>query len=299
MWLLFALAAYLLFSAATLTDKYLLARPIPDAKVYAFYTGVLGLAAFIFAPLGFQVPHPAIIFLGIFAGIIFIFALFLFFSTLKTGEVSRIGISLGGLIPLFTLLFTYIGTGGLPHAVEFFAFILLVAGSFIVAFDKYARLLCNLQNLGLVVASSFLFGFYFFIAKFLFTVQPFISAFIWIKVGGALFALLFLFSPKVRKILFEHKKSPPKKAGRIFVVKNAAGGVGALLLHLAISMARVSEVAIVNALAGTQFALVFLGAVFLTKRAPGIVKEKISREAMAVKLAGTSLVMLGIILLAL
>lgn len=298
MWLFLSLAAYILFAGATITDKYLLARPISDARVYAFYTGILGLFAFILAPFGFSMPHPAIIFLGIFAGILFIAALFFFFSALKAGEASRVGISLGGLIPLFTLLFIYIGTGGLPAENEFFAFILLVAGSFIIAFDQYVRLLRNLENLGLVVASSFLFGFYFFIAKFLFTVQPFISAFIWIKLGGALFVFLFLFSPQVRKILFQHKKFPPKKAGGIFIAKNAAGGVGALLLHLAISSARVGEVAVVNALQGAQFALVFLGAVFLTKKFPGVVKEKIGRDAMTAKLMGTGLIVGGVIIIA-
>lgn len=299
MWLFFALAAYVLFAAATITDKYLLAKPLPDARVYAFYTGILGLAAFAFAPFGFLIPHPALIFLGIFAGILFIAALFLFFCALKLGEVSRVGISFGGLIPFFTLLFTYIGTGELPARNELSAFILLFSGSLIIALDQYERIVHSIKIFGLVIVSSLIFGLYFFIVKFLFTTQPFISAFLWIKLGGAVFASLFLSSPQVRKALFQHKKSPPRKAGSVFIVKNAAGGLGALLLHLAIATARVGEVAVVNALAGAQFALVFLGAVFLTKRAPGIIREKISREAMAVKLAGTSLVVLGIILLAL
>lgn len=298
MWLILALTAYILFAASTITDKYLLAKPLPDARVYAFYTGILGLLAFVLAPFGFQIPHPAITAIGIFAGALFIAALFLFFSAIKAGEVSRVGIALGGFTPLFTLLFTYIVTSQLPARDEYLALALLLAGSMVIAFDQYERIVHNLKIISLVLSSSLLFGLYFTIAKFLFTVQPFVSAFIWIKIGGTFFAFLFLVSPKVRELLFAHKNNPPKKAAGIFLAKNAAGGIGALLLHLAISAARTGGVAVINALQGAQFALVFIAAVVLTKKFPGVIKEKIDRNTMIVKLTGTGLIVAGIILLA-
>jgi len=298
MWLILAIAAYILFAASTITDKYLLARPIPDARVYAFYTGIFGLFILVLAPFGFGIPSPITIFLGIFAGIIFIAALFLFFSALRIGEVSRVGISLGGLVPFFTLFFVYIGTGEVPGPMQFIAFMLLIGGSLVIIFERVVNLTHNLKKLGLVLASSFLFGLYFTIAKFLFTTQPFINAFIWIKIGGALFAVLFLFSPEVRKILFKHKKSLPKKIGGIFIVKNAAGGLGALLLHLAISTARFGEIALINAVQGIQFVAVFFVAIFLTKKYPRIVKEEISLQDIIVKSAGAGLIIAGVVMLA-
>ena len=108
-----------------------------------------------------------------------------------------------------------------------------------------------------------------------------------------------MLSPSVRKILFEHKKSPPKKIGGIFIVKNIAGGVGALSLHFAISVARFVEVSLINALQGAQFVLVFLGVLFLTRKFPGIVKEEIHGKALVVKFLGTGFIVAGIIILAL
>ncbi len=298
MWLILSLLAYTLFAGATITDKYLLARPIKDARVYAFYTGVLGFFAFALVPFGFDIPSPIIIFFGILAGIIFIVALFLFFSALRIGEVSRVGISLGGLTPFFTLLFVYIGTGNAPNPAQFIAFLLLMGGSLIIIFERLSKLVYNLEKLGLVLASSFLFGLYFTIAKFLFDTQSFISAFIFIKIGGALFALLFLLSPSVRKMLFKHKKSLSPKIGKIFVAKNAAGGVAALLLHLAISTARFGEIALINALQGVQFALVFLMAIFLTRKYPKIIKEEMSLQDIIVKAVGAGLIIIGVVMLA-
>jgi len=301
MWLLLALLAYILFAAVTIADKYLLARPIPDARVYTFYVGVFGLFAFVLAPFGFQIPAGLFIFLSIFAGILFVGGLFLFFTALRMGEVSRVGISLGGLVPFFTLLFVYIGVNELPNPTQIIAFMLLATGSLIIIFERAQKVVRHLVTFGLVFGASILFGLYFTVAKFLFFEQPFISAFIWIKIGGALFASLFLFSPAVRKMIFKHKKLPLKKTrniGGILIIKSAVGGVAALLLHAAISFARFGEVAVVNALQGVQFALVFFIALFLTKNFPKIIKEEIHRDAVITKVVGTGFVIAGIMVLA-
>jgi len=292
MWLFLALIAYILFAG-------LLTRPIPDARVYAFYTGILGVFAFLLAIFGFQLPAGTIIFLAFLAGAIFIWALFLFFAALRIGEVSRIGISLGGLVPFFTLFFVYIWTGEFPNSLQLSAFALLVVGSFVIILERFVELAHSLKKFFLVVTSAGLFGLYFALVRFLFSEQSFISIFILIKAGGALAALLFLFSPQVRKIIFEHKKSPPKRTGGIFIAKNIAGGVGALSLHFAISIARFVEVSLISALQGAQFVLVFFGVLFLTKKFPWIVKEKIYGEALVVKFFGTGLIVAGIIILAL
>ena len=304
MWLSLALAAYILFAAVTITDKYLLgaparrmAGPIPDARVYTFYMGILGVFVLPLALFGIEMENMTLILLGILGGILHTVALFLFFSALRAGEVSRIGIAVGGLVPIFTLVFMYIWTKELPSPLQLVAFFILMAGSFVIIFERFIKLVHNLKRFGFVLIASVLFGLYFALAKFLFEGQSFISAIVWIRVGAVAVALFFLFSPDVRKMIFAHKKSPPKKAGVVFLVKNAAGGLASFLQHAAIALARGSEISLVSALQGVQFALVFFGAVFLTKRLPGILKEKIHTEALFVKFLGTGLIVAGIIIL--
>jgi len=302
MWLLLAIAAYVIFAASTITDKYLLGRPIPDARVYTFYTAVVGLFALGLAPFGFEIPQGIYIFLDVLAGMLFVAALFLFFMAVRIGEVSRVGTSAGGFVPFFTLLFVYIGTGELPSVMQFVAFVLVMAGSLIIVFERLHKIIENLFVCSLVMGSSVLFSLYFIAAKFLFFTQPFTSAFIWIKIGGALFALLFLLSPQVRKTIFAHKKLPlekTKKFGGILIVKNAAGGLAALLLHAAISTARFGEIALIQALQGVQFTLVFFIALSLTKKFPKVIKEETHGAALAAKFLGTGLVATGVAVLAL
>lgn len=297
MWLPIALLAYILFAGATIVDKYLLTRPIPDPRVYAVYTGMLGLFAFAMAPFGFQIPQGPILVLGIFSGVLFMVALLLFFVGLQSGEVSRVGVAIGGLVPFFTLFFVYIGTGELPGTSHLIAFALLVLGSFIILFDRIEGIFYNTKILGLIFASSFLFGLYFTITKFLFSTEPFISAFLWIKVGGALFALFLLFSPTVRRTLFAHKKLFSERVGEVLAAKNMAGGVATILQHLAISTANFSEVALVNALQGAQFVLVFFIPIFLAKKFPAIL-GKMREEVTIAKAIGAGCIVLGVIILA-
>ena len=304
-WMLFALAAYFIFAAVTITDKYLLGTPasrkeapIPDARVYVFYIGVLGLSAFLLAPFGFEVPSGLFIFLNIFAGFLFILALLLFFFALRLGEVSRVGISVAGLIPLFTLLFIYISNGNIPTPLQLLAFGLLVGGSIVITFEGFENIADSTRKFTIVLFSAVLFGAYFTLVKFLFQAQPFVSVFIWIKIGSAMTVPFFLFSGQVRSIIFQHKKSLPKKISGLFVLKNAAGGVGSIFQHLAISAAHFGEVAIVNALQGVQFALVFFIALFLAKKFPNIIREKTHISVLATKFIGTLMVISGVVLLA-
>jgi drug/metabolite transporter (DMT)-like permease len=298
MWLFLALVSYFLFAAVTIADKYLLAKPIPDARVYTFYMGILGIFVLALAPFGIETSNIPLIFLGMFGGVIYTAALFLFFSALRAGEVSRIGISIGGLIPIFALLFIYIWTRELPSVVQLGAFFVLMLGSFVIIFERFVKLIHNLKRFGFILIASVLFGLYFALAKFLLQEQSFISVIVWTRIGAVFVSFFFLFSPSVRKIIFAHKKSPPKKAGAIFLLKNAAGGAAAFLQHAAIATARTSEVSLVSALQGVQFALVFFGVVFLTKKHPRIVREEVHGEALAVKLLGTGLIIVGIVILA-
>lgn len=298
MWLLLALAAYFLFAAVTIIDKYLLARPIPDARVYTFYMGVLGVFVLPLALFGIETENITLILLGILGGILHTVALFLFFSALRVGEVSRIGIAVGGLVPIFTLAFMYIWTKELPSPLQLAAFFILMAGSFVIIFERFIKLVHNLKRFAFVLIASVLFGSYFALAKFLFEEQSFISAIVWIRVGAVVLSLSLLLSSDVRKIIFAHKKFPYKKAGIVFLAKNAAGGLASFLQHAAIALARGPEISLVSALQGVQFALVFFGAVFLTKRFPGILKEKIHKEALFIKFLGTGFIVAGIVILA-
>ena len=162
----YALIAYTLFAGATVADKYLLSRPIPDARVYAFYTGILSPFVVLLIPFSdFVIPNIIYISLSVLAGVFFMLALYLFFTALRIGEVSRVGISAGGLVPFFTLLFVYVASEELPSSPELIAFSLLAGGGLIIMLDRFKDFFHNFNTILLVFSSSLVFGLYFRRAK--------------------------------------------------------------------------------------------------------------------------------------
>ena len=107
MWIIVAITAYFLLAFVAVIDKYLLAGPLPNPKLYAFVIGIFGGLALLLIPFGFLVvpPWPIIVF-AMMAGVIQIFSLVALLSGLKNIEASRIVPAIGGLLPVFTLLFT-------------------------------------------------------------------------------------------------------------------------------------------------------------------------------------------------
>ncbi len=49
-WLIVSILSYLVLAIVYLVDKYLLAGPIPNLKVYTFYIGVLEILFLILTP---------------------------------------------------------------------------------------------------------------------------------------------------------------------------------------------------------------------------------------------------------
>ncbi len=112
LWLLVTILCYFIFAITALIDKYLLAGPIPSPKVYTFYIGCLGILALFLVPFGFLIPEPEVILLSLLAGGVFIISLFAFFSALNLFEASRVVPAIGGFLPLFVFLLTFIFSGG-------------------------------------------------------------------------------------------------------------------------------------------------------------------------------------------
>ena len=285
LWLTVAISAYLILAIVFLVDKYLLAGPIPNPKVYAFFVGLLGIFVLILLPfVDFKIPAIEQIFLSLSAGIIFIWALFWFYRGLQLFEASRIVPAIGGLVPIFTFLLVYISSFG-KEILSFWegtAFLLLILGSVIITLEKEKFI--NLPSLKISFLAAFLFSLSFVMSKYVYLAQPFWSGYIWIRIGGFLMALVFLFLPEVRRELLKTKTNLPKKTAAIFL-GNQAGGAGAnVLQNWAIALAPLAYVAIVNALQGVQYAFLLIFTIFLSLKLPQILKEEISKEILLQKL---------------
>jgi len=299
LWLTVAISAYLILAIVFLVDKYLLVGPIPNPQVYTFYIGTLGILVLILAPfVGLYIPELSQIVLSLLAGALFIYGIFWLNKALRLFEASRVIPAIGGILPIFSFLLIYIFSGGKEIFTlwEFLAFILLVFGSVLIIYEK-AKI--SLKSLRISAIAAFFLALSFVLAKYVYVAQPFWSGYIWIRIGGFLMAMSFLFTPEVRRELGRAKINFPKKTAAIFLSNQAAGASANILQNWAIALAPLVCVAIINALQGVQYAFLLIFATIISLKFPKILKEEISRKILFQKILAILLIGGGLVLLTL
>ncbi len=301
-WLIVAISAYFLLAIVALGDKYLLGERIPVPKVYAFYIGALGILAVALIPFGFLIPKLSTIFLALMAGVFHILALWIYFEGMKSFEASKIVPALGGFLPIFTLGLVFIFSGGKESLApfKFIAFVFLVLGSIIITLEKKKAV--SFKALSIAALAAFLFSLYFVLAKFVYLSQPFISGFIWTRIGAFLVVLFLLFFKEVRDDIFKKPKIFQKKTWAIFLPNEILGTGAFILQNWAVALVPLSFLAFVNVLEGTKylFLLIFTTILSLTvsswAKRVGL-KERISKEILFQKIIAVLLICIGLFLL--
>ena len=303
LWLIAAVSAYLILAVVSLTDKWLLVGPIPSPKTYIFYIGTLQIFALFLIPLtGFVIPGPFQILLALASGALFVFGLYWFFKGLHLFEPSRIVPAVGGLVPIFSFLFIFIFSGGQEAIAlkDFLAFLLLVAGSVLLTWERSQKL--SWASIKISLIAAVLIALSFVSAKYVYLEQTFWSGFIWIKAGSFLASMffLFLFGKEILAEVFKKKEAVArKKTTVVFLLNQGAGAGGNILQNWAIALAPLAYVAFINALQGVQYAFLLILTIFFSLKLPRLFKEEISREIIFQKIIAILIIGGGLAILAL
>ncbi len=299
LWLIVALASYLLLATVNIVDKYLLKSRIPSPKIYAFYVGIFGMAVLVFVPFGLmEMASPLELALALSSGAFQVLAVFLLFKGLKLFEASRVVTAVGAFLPLFTFSLAFLlvpSQIGSLTSFDIAAFFLFIAGSVLITWQRDKSF--SLKSLGIAFSSAFCFALYFFTIKLVFMTHPFISAVIWSRIGAFLMALFFIFSKEVKEDLTGRSKIAQEKTWLI-AIPNQGTAAGAILLqNWAIALAPLAYLGIVNALEGVKYVFLLIGAVILSLKYPQIIREEVSGSTLLQKAGAILLIGLGIALL--
>lgn len=304
-WVYVALAAYLLLAVANLLDKFLVDNVLKNSKAYAFVACFLGSVIFLLAPWFLKWPGWSLFFYNLVTGGIFAVALWLLYEALRRGEASRILVFVGGATPVFSIILSIIFFKEHFTANQWLGVVCLLAGVFIIAFlpvhrSYLARILNKLKLTqeikkgGLWIAgfSALAYSLYFVGTKYAYLEQPFLSAFIWNRLGAALFVLLFLIKKADRQAISEiFKKSSPRQNKLLVIFNQGIGSFGFILQNYAVFL---GSVALVNALQGAQYAFLLVISTLLALMAPRLLKETFSLRITLQKLAAVLIISLGL-----
>ena len=308
-WIVVAVTAYLILAITNLLDKFLVENLIKNSRAYAFIACILGLAVFIIAPWFLSWPGFYLFIFDLINGAIFAVALWFLYEALYRGEASRILVLVGGLTPIFSLFFSILFFKETFSANQWVGMAFILAGIFAIAFlptsrSYLSRVLSRLKlsqaNTGngiwLAIGAALAYSLYFISTKQAYIDQPFVSAFIWNRLGAILFVLLFLINKDDRKAIRDilHKSNPNKNKFLVFL-NQGLGSLGFLLQNYAISL---GSVVLVNALQGVQYVFLLVISTVLALLVPKLLKETFSWRIIIQKVAAVILITLGLYLIA-
>lgn len=294
-WLIIIILAYFLLALSALGDKFFLTKHLAP-KSYTFYTGVLGGAVLFLIPfVNFSLPGYYNLFISFATGAVFVLAIFVFYQGLEKFEVSRIVPAIGGLLPIFTLIvsFLFFKEKIFLDFKIIFSFLFLVLGTFLITREPAKKFSFGSFKISLLCA--LLFSFFFVLSKYIFTILSFWNGLISIRIGALIAALLFIFAKEVRRDVSSIKLAFKNKGAAImFLLNQGAAGLGGILQNLAIAIAGISFLAIINALEGIRYVFVFIFSLFLSKKFPDILKEEITGKIVRQKTIAIILIVVGL-----
>lgn len=289
-----AVVAHALIGVSLIWDKILLGQPkLGDIVNYVFWLGAMSVLGLCLIPFGFHTPTLGLAALATGAGIIHLAANYFYYANLKLGQASQTLAMMGGFSPLATFL---IGLALLRHPYGGFTgwgFGLMVAGGFLMFASEPVNVA---KTISLTLLAAGTFGLTTVMQKMAFDESNFVTAYVFFTVGTFVGALLFLLRRSWRQRIFRHSEETPPRSRFWYFVNRFVNGVGSFLIFFAVSRA---HPAIVAAISGLRYVIIFVGAFLITKLWPRWLHEDFRGWPLVSKSAATALIVAGLVIVGL
>ena len=290
---LMSFIANALIGISLVWDKVLLKQKETRNLVsYVFWLGAISIFGLALVPFGFKIPRFNTAALGFVAGVLHLAAIYFYYAALKRGEASESLAAMGGLSPVATALIGFFLLRQPFAGGKVLAFGLLSGGGFLMFLSEkmdFRRMIAP------VALASGLFGLVNVLQRMVFRQTNFVTGYVFFTLGTCVGALLLLVPPGWRRQIFKQSEEAPPRSKFWYFVNRFIDGVGSFLIFYAISL---THPAIVDAIGGVRFAIIFAGAIVLTKFWPQWLQEDFTGRELTIKVLATAVIMAGMIWLA-
>jgi drug/metabolite transporter (DMT)-like permease len=316
LWITIAVTSYLINAGIYVADKFLLSKKIHSSIAYSFYVGIWSIfnaLLLIFSP---WVPTLKELALDLSAGILFLITLIFWYKALHQSEATRVVPIAGALVPIFSYILSYFFLGEVFDKNQTLAFFILIAGGILISIKHteiylWEKIFLKARNIwgnifGEIkaetrptqrliinsVISAFFFAAYYILMKHIYINQPFIGSFVWSRLGTFIGVIFIFLVPAWRKLILErrHEARAPKNF-TFFLSIRILAAIAFIMLNWAISL---GNVAMVNALQGTQYIFLIILVLILSTKFPKILKEELGGGVLIQKIVGIILVSMGL-----
>lgn len=291
----FTLLAYTLNSFAVTVDKFLLTRAIPNPLIYVFYISSISLVVLLLIPFA-PLPTLAVLILASVYILLWMMGAYSMYKALQVGHLSRVIPVIGTLIPL-----TLLGNALLNQTLtqnQNWAVVMLILGLILLILPDWKGKI-QAQELIFAILSAIFFAISYLVLRSAYLQASFLTVFVWSRPILALVVVTILLVPKLRSQVLNPGGAPKIKyfsrVGLLFLLGQLAGGSSELLLTFSVSLA---DPALVNSLQGSQYLILFILALILSKKFPRVFQERYSKFNLVFKFLGILTIALGLYILA-
>ncbi|MFZ0662220.1 MAG: EamA family transporter [Acidobacteriaceae bacterium] len=290
---LVAIVAHGLVGISLVWDKVLLKRKgMENLASYVFWLGAISIFGLVLIPFGFRMPSLQIAGIAVAGGVCDLLATWFYYAALKAGEASEEMAAMGGFTPVATVLLS-IPLLGIHLDGRLIGFAVMTMGGFVMFFAEKLPLTKMLPR---VLAAAALFGMSDVLQKLAFNGTNFVSGYVFFTIGTFAGSIALLLRPTWRRQIFTHSEEAPARSKAGYMMNRLVAGVGSFLVVYAVSRASPS---LVEAISGVRYVVIFIGAYAITRWRPSWFKEDFTSRALVVKIVGTTLVVVGLILVGL
>ena len=279
LWFWIVIVSQFANAGAQLLDKFLLTKNFPKPAILTFWTAVGNLLGVVFIFWDFNfLPGWYILTIALLSGVAFTIALQFLYMGLKKGEASHIAPLVGGVVPVVTFVISYFWLAERLTSFQQIAVVLLVIGILLISFEKSRN--NNGIHIGMLwaVIAGVFFALSFVMARVVYIEDTFSTGFVWARLGSFAAALPLFFSGSFRRALFAKTKKQKQKAKSGLVIL-AVNKTLAALYFVGVNYAMsLTSATLVNALAGLQYAILFILIFIFTKKMPKFFKEQFTRQ---------------------
>ncbi len=287
---LIAIIAHGLIGISLVWDKVLLKRPgTRNLYSYVFWLGAMSVFGVVLVPFGYNSPPFHLIWIAFVAGVVHLVGVFFYYMALKRGEASETLAVMGGFSPVATAAIAFALLSRQMSGGQLLGFALMAGGGFVMFLSEKLPLKRLLPP---VLLAAGLLGLVNVLGKVVYDQTNFVSGYVWFTIGTFAGALALLIPPSWRQQIFAESGEDNPRSRFWYFVNRFISGVGSFLIFYAISLA---HPAIVDAISGVRYVIIFLSALLLTKLRPMWLSEQFGPWQLFTKALATSLVVVGLI----
>lgn len=290
---LIAIIAHGLIGISLVWDKVLLKRPQTKNLIsYVFWLGAISVFGLLLIPFGFKFPSAKVAAMGFGAGLLDLIASYFYYAALKAGEASEELAAMGGFSPVATAALS-VPLLKAPIGGQLAGFTVMTIGGFVMFFAEKRPLGKLLPR---ILIASACFGMTNVLQKLVFNETNFVTGYVFFTFGTFVGSIALLLPPSWRRQIFEHSEEATPSSKFWYMVNRFVAGIGSFLVVFAISRA---TPALVEAISGVRYVIIFVGAYGITRMKPSWFREDFSMRALLFKAAATCLVIAGLVLVGL